>query len=109
MLRNVLQTESVPKDVRRKSVPLTGDDQAILDRLRTPGTAEHEALGDVTGMPLSDEASEAETLHALLTVGFMAVTERAMLRGYAALAAAQDEDDAGDRRAMRSRVARLTD
>ncbi|MFW6694680.1 hypothetical protein [Streptomyces sp. MAR4 CNX-425] len=90
----------------RKSVPLTSEDQAVLDRLRTPGTAEHEALRDVAGILLDDDASEAETLHALLTAGRLAVTERVMLSGYAALAAAQDED-AADRRAMRARAARL--
>jgi hypothetical protein len=93
----------------RKSIPLTPDDQAHLDRLRTPGTPEHEALAQVAGILLPDDASEAETLHALLTAGRAAITERVMLTGYAALAAAQDDEDAAARRAMRARAARLED
>jgi hypothetical protein len=93
----------------RKSIPLTAEDQAHLDRLRTPGTPEHEALSQVAGILLPENASEAETLHALLTAGRAAVTERVMLTGYAALAAAQDDEDRSARRAMRDRAARLED
>ncbi|MBT2488239.1 hypothetical protein J7E96_06820 [Streptomyces sp. ISL-96] len=91
----------------RKSIPLSHEDQAHLERLRTAGTPEHEALKQVAGILLADDASEAETLHALLTAGRIAVTERVMLTGYAALAAAQDDEDAAARRAMRARSARL--
>lgn len=93
----------------RKSVPLTAEDRAHLDRLRTPGTPEHEALSEVAGILLPDDASEAETLHALLTAGRVAVAERVMVSGYAALAAAEDEEDRAARRAMRARAAHLGD
>ncbi|MEU8561664.1 hypothetical protein AB0C45_09260 [Streptomyces cyaneofuscatus] len=93
----------------RKSVPLSQEDQAHIERLRTTGSPEHEALEQMAGIRLPDDASEAETLHALLTAGRIAVTEHAMLTGYAALAAAQDEEDTSTRRAMRARSARLED
>ncbi|MGC0313252.1 hypothetical protein [Kitasatospora acidiphila] len=93
----------------RKSVPLTDEDQVHLERLRTPGTPEHEALSQVAGILLPDDASEAETLHALLMAGRAAVTELVMIGGYAALAAAEDDEDRTARRAIRARAARLGD
>jgi len=93
----------------RKSVPLTPEDQAHLDRIRDPGSPEHEALSQLSGILLSDDASEAETLHALLAAGRAAVTERVMIGGYAALAAAEDDEDRTVRRAMRARAAQLRD
>ncbi len=93
----------------RKSVPLTADDQALLESLRMPGTPEHAALAEVVGADLPEDASEAETLHALLVAGRLAVVERVMISGYAALAAAQDAEDRATRRAMRARAARLGD
>ncbi|MFJ5121122.1 hypothetical protein [Kitasatospora sp. NPDC088548] len=93
----------------RKSVPLTDEDQVHLQQLRTPGTPEHEALSQVTGMLLPDDASEAETPHALLLTGRAAVTEQVMIGGYAALAAAEDNEDRADRRAVRTRAAHRGD
>ncbi|MDJ0344347.1 hypothetical protein QMK19_29705 [Streptomyces sp. H10-C2] len=58
---------------------------------------------------LSDDASEAETRHALLTAGRVAVIERVMIGGYAALAAPENDEDRDSRRAMRARAARLGD
>lgn len=95
--------------VTRKSIPLSAADQAQLDRLRTPGTPEHEALIQLSKTPISENASEAETLHALLSIGHAAIVERLMLSGYAALAAEQDDEDRAARRAMRDRAARLGD
>jgi hypothetical protein len=60
-------------------------------------------------MPIPENASGAETLHALLAVGHAAVVERVMHSGYAALAAAQDDEDRSARRAMRERAGRLGD
>lgn len=99
----------MPSTTARKSIPLTAEDQAQLDRLRTPGTPEHEALSQMSGTPIPDNASEAETLHALLSVGHAVIVERVMLTGYAALAATQDDEDRSARRAMRDRAARLGD
>ncbi|HSA51857.1 MAG TPA: hypothetical protein VLH10_17320 [Yinghuangia sp.] len=91
----------------RKSVPLAAEDREHLERLRTPGSAEREALAVVTGMELDGQVSEAEALHALLVAGRAAVTEQVMLNGYAA--SAEDDEDRAARRAMRSRAATLGD
>lgn len=93
----------------RKSVPLTSADRDHLERLRAPDSAEREALSQVTGIVLDSDASEAELLHALVLAGRAAVTEQVMLTGYAALAAAEDDDDRAVRRAMRARAAALGD
>jgi hypothetical protein len=93
----------------RKSVPLTHEDEAHLKQLRTPGTPEHQALSQIAGILLPDDASEAETLHALLMAGRAAVTERVMISGYAALAASRDDEDHATHRAMRARAAHLGD
>lgn len=106
---SLLHNWNMPPTRARKSIPLTAEDQAQLDRLRTPGTPEHEALSQMSATPIPDNASEAETLHALLSVGHAVILERVMLAGYAALAAAQDDEDRSARRAMRDRAARLGD
>ena len=101
----------------RKSVPLTHEDEAHLKQLRTPGTPEHQALSQIAGILLPDDASEAETLHALLMAGraavpdLLAVVEHrgVMISGYAALAASRDDEDHATHRAMRARAAHLGD
>lgn len=66
-------------------------------------------MSQVAGVVLDSDASEAELLHALVLAGRAAVTEQVMLTGYAALAAAEDDDDRAVRRAMRARAAALGD
>ncbi|UGQ10827.1 hypothetical protein LO772_29070 [Yinghuangia sp. ASG 101] len=78
----------------RKSVPLTVEDREHIQRLRTPDSAEREALAAVTGIELGGQVSEAEALHALPVAGRAALTEQVTLSGYAALAAAQDDEAA---------------
>ena len=96
----------------RKSVPLTKDDTASVQRLRID-TFWREAALEIAGVELSDSPSEAEALHALVTVGRSVladhVTERAMATGYAALAQAQADEDRAIARATGLRAARLAD
>jgi hypothetical protein len=89
----------------RKSVPLTAEEQAQLERLRDSHTPEREALEAALGAPLAPEASEAEVLRALLSVGRMEVAERLVATGYAALAASEDDEDRAVRAAIRARAA----
>jgi len=86
----------------RKSVPLTPDELAALDAARTDGTAVHDALTELAGPDAA--RSEATALQALVRLGITAVRERAMDHGYAALAAAQDQEDRDYEAAMRRRV-----
>lgn len=91
----------------RKSVPLTPDELALLDAARTDGTPTHEALTELLAAnPALRElaaTSESAILHALIQLGIGAVRERAMEHGYAALAAAQDDEDRAYHAAMRRR------
>jgi len=89
----------------RSSILLTADEQAELARLRVPGTSEREALSRVSGMLLAEDASDDDLLHALLTAGHLAVAERVMVNGYAALADAQDDTDHAAHHAIRRRAA----
>ncbi|WP_228473626.1 hypothetical protein [Streptomyces calidiresistens] len=86
----------------RKSIPITEEDQSIATRIRDTDSSERAALLAL-GVELSSRPSEAEVLHALLTAGRKAVEEGAMLHGYAALAAQEDEEDREFHAAMRGR------
>jgi hypothetical protein len=86
----------------RKSVPLTKDELAALEAVRTDGTPAHDALAELVGPEAA--RSEATTLRALIDLGFNVVKERAMDHGYAALAASQDQEDRDYEAAMRKRV-----
>jgi len=85
----------------RKSVPLTPDELAAIDAARTGGTTEHDALLELAGSGV--DRSEATALQALVALGLAAVKDRVQERGYAALAAAQDDEDRAYRAAMRRR------
>jgi hypothetical protein len=76
----------------RKSVPVTPEDAEDLERLRRYN-AYREALTAVTGDELSEHPSDAEALHALIAAGRAALHEQVMATGYAALAAAQTDED----------------
>ncbi|MFJ9728539.1 hypothetical protein ACIRP3_37935 [Streptomyces sp. NPDC101209] len=86
----------------RKSIPITEADQTAVARVREPDSSERAALLAL-GVELSAQPSEAEVLHALLTAGRKAIEEGAMLYGYAALAAQQDDEDREFHAAMRGR------
>jgi len=82
----------------RKSLPLTAQDQADLQRMMR-SDIHRDALTRLSREPVPVEASEARVLHALLAAGMAAVREEVEEAGYAQLAA---ERDPGTRR----RVAR---
>ncbi|HEV2639713.1 MAG TPA: hypothetical protein VGX23_31565 [Actinocrinis sp.] len=85
----------------RKTVPITPDEQAILDESRTKGSAAYQALTDLLGPEAA--RSEAATLHGALTLGLSVIRERMADQGYTALAAAQDDEDRAYHAAMRNR------
>ncbi|HEY9376550.1 MAG TPA: hypothetical protein VIQ02_05580 [Jiangellaceae bacterium] len=92
----------------RKSIPIDPADRDVVQRIRTPGSPEHEALR-AEGVELSETSSEAEALHALLVVGRRALEESVLEAGYARLATAEDDEDREFRRAISQRAARLVD
>ncbi|WP_328901654.1 hypothetical protein OHR86_18545 [Streptomyces sp. NBC_00441] len=92
--------------VTRKSVPLDAVLEDAIQRFRLHGAPENQALWQVTGIRVDDDTSEAEVLRALLHAGCHAVEEKAMENGYAALAAAHDEEDRAYEAAVRARGAR---
>jgi Zn-dependent M32 family carboxypeptidase len=85
----------------RKTVPLTQDEAELLEAARIEGTAAHEALIELLGPGVTK--SEAATLHAALQLGLDALKDRISERGYAALAAAQTDEDKAFHEAMRKR------
>ncbi|MGH8882385.1 MAG: molecular chaperone GrpE [Stackebrandtia sp.] len=82
---------------------MSEDDTVAMARVRRPGSAERLALAELLGIELSAEPSEAEVLQALIEAGRIAVEEKVRQRGYAALAAARDEEDRAYEAAMRAR------
>ncbi|MGW6862552.1 hypothetical protein [Streptomyces xanthophaeus] len=90
----------------RKSVPLDALVEESLIRLRRHGSPENRALCQVTGISVADDTSDAEILRALLNAGRVAVQEKVLENGYAALAAAQDDEDRAYAAAVRDRGAR---
>lgn len=83
----------------RKSLPLSAQDLADLGRLRQ--SASHRiALSMLADVEISDDASEASLLHAVLEAGLRAVRERVETQGYAQMA---QQVDASPRRASARR------
>jgi hypothetical protein len=79
----------------RKSVPLSEEAAQALDRIRTRGTDEAEAASELIGIDTT-EASEAQTLAAVVDLGRRLIEERAREESYRRLvaidAAATDRD-----------------
>ncbi|MPZ60227.1 MAG: hypothetical protein GEU93_02790 [Propionibacteriales bacterium] len=92
----------------RKSVPISRDDAADVERLRRFALY-REAAKAVAGVELSENSSEAEVLHALITAGRHALHEQVMVTGYGALAAAQTDEDRAIAREVTSRARLLGD
>lgn len=90
----------------RKSVPLTAEELADLAALRSPDTPEHAALDEL--LSIGDNPSEALVLLALLRLGRQRVSEAVLERGYADLAAVENDDDRAARRALRQRLVART-
>lgn len=93
----------------RLPVPLTDEDRDLLEALRTPGTPENAAIERLVEHSFGRNTSAAAALHALVEVGRKAVVEEVMLTGYAALAAAQDDEDRAYNRAARQRSATVVE
>ncbi|WP_147269007.1 hypothetical protein [Sphaerisporangium album] len=91
----------------RAPVPLTEQDRELLEAIRTPGTPENVAVQALAGQTLSPETSTSAALHTLIDVARNAVLEEVMATGYAALAAAHDDEDHAFRRAARRRTAEV--
>jgi hypothetical protein len=89
--------------VARKTVPVTAEDTATVEKVRHPGSIERAALVEL-GVELSANPSEAEVLQALIEAGRIAVQQQVMVTGYAALAASYDDEDRAHERAMRRRA-----
>ncbi len=89
----------------RKSVPLHPQELELLDRVRSAGTPENDALREATGIEFPQGTSEAESLRAILKIGIATIEDRVMEHGYAAMAAERDEDDRAFAAAMRRRTA----
>ncbi|MGX2997647.1 hypothetical protein JNUCC64_25860 [Streptomyces sp. JNUCC 64] len=90
----------------RKSVPLDALVEEAMERVRRHDSPEALALCQVTGIKVADDTSDSEILRALLNAGRVAVQEKVLENGYAALAAAQDDEDRAYAAAMRDRGAR---
>lgn len=88
----------------RKSVPLDDDELTLAEQVREPGTPEREAVESVLG-PLPGRLSEAQALAALMSVAQNSVREQVTSTGYAAYAAALDEEDRAFAAATRTRRA----
>lgn len=90
--------------VSRKSVPVDLDELTLASQIREPGTPEREAVESVLGS-LPGRLSEAQALSALMAVARRSVREQVTSAGYAAYAAALDEEDRSFAAASRARRA----
>ena len=81
----------------RKAVPLSTAEIAAVDAARTGGV-----LAELAGE--NAVRSESAALHALVVMGLAQVNEAEQARGYAALAASQDDEDRAYAAALRGRV-----
>lgn len=88
----------------RKSVPLDADELTLAERVRGHGTPEREAVEAVIGR-LPERLSEAQALAALMSVARSSVREQVTSAGYAAYAAAMDDEDRAFAAASRARRA----
>ena len=86
----------------RKTVPLTSEEAALVERARVAGTPQHEALVQLAGRDVA--SSEAATLHALVTFGLTALGEQVALHDYEQLATSRNNEDREYERIMRRRV-----
>ncbi|WP_061296339.1 hypothetical protein [Herbidospora cretacea] len=92
----------------RSPVPLSELDRQFLEAIRTPGSPENLAVQQLAGATLGPETSTSAALHTLVDVARKAVLNEVMVTGYAALAAAQTEEDHSQRRAARRRTAEVS-
>lgn len=88
-------------DTTRKTVPVTPEELAILEASRSQGSPAYDALVELVGPAAT--RSEAAALHGALSLGLSLIKERVAEHGYAALAAAQTDEDREFHAIMRSR------
>jgi hypothetical protein len=93
----------------RKNLSLQRDEQEFVNWVRSAGTAERWAFRKVSGLELSESASEAEVLRAIFKTGMRVIEEQVTTDGYAALAASRTDADTQARDAVRRRGARYRD
>lgn len=86
----------------RKSIPLDADELSLAKEIRTPGTPERAAVEAVLG-PLPDRLSESQALSTLMAVARASVREQVTSHGYAAYAAALNDEDLAFTAANRAR------
>jgi hypothetical protein len=84
------------RSIRRENVPVTQEEQSLLELLLEPGTAEHAALVELAGDVGSSRAAVA---HAVLALGIDSVRAKVREAGYAALAESFTSEERDERRA----------
>jgi len=87
------------RETIRKAVPVTDDELALLVASRTEGSAANAAAIELLGPDAV--RSEAAILHGVLALGLSVVKDRITDRDYAALSAAQDDEDHAYQAALR--------
>jgi hypothetical protein len=90
--------------IRRPSLPLTRNDIADLEKIRSSSSerAALEDLADVAILAEGHSVAESVLLHAVFTAGLRAVREHAEAEGYRLLAEEYEAEDA-ERRAVARR------
>lgn len=88
-------------EATRKTVPLTAEELAIIEASRDQGSPAYDALVELVGPAAT--RSEAAALHGALSLGLGLIRERVAEHGYAALAAAQTDEDREFHAIMRQR------
>lgn len=66
----------------RKQVPFHHDDEEALDHLRAHNSPQAQALAVLTGISITPDSSDAETLHALIVAGRKVTEEAALQEAY---------------------------
>ncbi|WP_265523492.1 hypothetical protein [Oerskovia flava] len=94
--------------ITRKSVPLEESELDVVAAVRSGDSPERAALEALVGR-LPQNVSESQVLADLVALGAARVREQAVHAGYAAYAAALDDEDRQFAAAQRTRRARLTD
>lgn len=86
-------------------MPIHDADADALARLRTPDSLEARALAVLTGVTITPDTSEAETLHTVFTAGLKLMEQKALEEAYRRQAEyeATHPDCTAWRRAMRNR------
>ncbi|HVK22699.1 MAG TPA: hypothetical protein VM677_15165 [Actinokineospora sp.] len=82
--------------IRRENIPVTPEEQTLLEALREDDSVLRRALLSLSGEPGN---SRAQVAHAVLAIGIETLRERAREIGYAELASAHTEAELATQRA----------